>query len=257
MLQMMQDLKSTVLTSTSSYALLLAEEINRRGLRSRVHLRTGIFGSERWGEKMRRRIEEELGLEAFDIYGLTEVYGPGIGIDCPYHQGIHFWSDHLYFEIIDPQSGQPLPPGESGELVITTLTKEGAPLLRYRTRDLTRILPDPCPCGSPYPRIDRILGRSDDMLKIKGVNIFPGQIDAFLREIPGASSEYQVILTRTAGRDEMRLRVEGEPGVEAADLTLRVAQGLKRTLGLTAEVEALPPAGVKETSTQMWNVCHR
>ena len=167
-LQIDVDLKSTVLCSTSSYALLLAEEIKKRNLRDRIYLKIGIIVWERWVENIRDRIENELGVESFDIYGLTEIYGQGNGIDCKFHQGIHYWSDHLYFEIIDPLTGLNLPDGELGELVITTLSKEGAPLIRYRTRDLTRIIPGTCPCGSVYPRIDGILGRSDDMIKSQG-----------------------------------------------------------------------------------------
>ena len=154
-LEMLVDLKTTALASTSSYALLLAEEIEKRGLKDRIHLRTGVIGSERWSEKMRSRIENELGIETFDIYGLTEIYGPGIALDCSYHEGMHYWSDNLLFEIIDPITGEQLPDGTLGELVITTLTKEGAPLIRYRTRDLTRIIPGLCKCGCPFPRMDR------------------------------------------------------------------------------------------------------
>jgi phenylacetate-CoA ligase len=238
-IQMMLDLKSTILCSTSSYALLLAEEIQKRNLRDRIHLKTGIIGSERWGEKMRDRIEKELGIESFDIYGLTEIYGPGIGIDCKFHQGIHYWSDHLYFEIIDPVTGKNLPDGELGELVITTLTKEGAPLVRYRTRDLTRIIPGTCPCGSVYPRIDRILGRSDDMIKIKGVNIYPGQIEDVLKETKGASSEYQVRLTRVDARDNLLLRVEGEPGVESKKLAELIGMNFKKRVGILIDVEVV------------------
>ena len=238
-LQMMADLRSTVLCSTSSYALVLGEEVQKRNLREKIHLKIGIMGSERWGEKMRSRIEVELGVESFDIYGLTEVYGPGIGIDCKFHQGIHFWSDHLYFEIIDPITGEVLPEGSLGELVITTLTKEGAPLLRYRTRDLTKILPGTCPCGSIYPRIDRILGRSDDMIKIKGVNIYPGQIEDLLKETKGVSSEYQIKLTRIEARDHMLLRVESEPGTDPEELKERVGNNFKKKIGVSIEVEAV------------------
>ncbi len=238
-LQMMADLGATVLCSTSSYALLLTEEIAKRKLRERLKLRIGIMGSERWGDKMRARIESELGIESFDIYGLTEVYGPGIGIDCRFHQGIHYWSDYLYFEIIDPLTGVVLPEGELGELVITTLTKEGAPLLRYRTRDLTRIIPGTCPCGSVYPRIDRILGRSDDMIKIKGVNIYPGQIEDLLRAVPGASSEYQIRLTRVTARDYMLLRVESEAGVDPKALGESIGNEFKKKIGVQIEVEAV------------------
>jgi phenylacetate-CoA ligase len=238
-LQMMVDLQSTVLCSTSSYALLLAEEIQKRRLLDRIKLRVGIIGSERWGDKMRTRIETELGIESFDIYGLTEIYGPGIGIDCPYHQGMHYWSDALYFEIIDPATGAVLPEGEPGELVITTLTKEGAPLVRYRTRDLTRIIPGVCPCGSPYPRIGRILGRSDDMIKIKGVNIYPGQIEDLLKESPGASSEYQIRLTRREGRDHMLLIVEGEDGRDLTALPGVVGGKFKHKVGVSIEVQTV------------------
>lgn len=243
-LEMMVDLRTTVLIGTSSYGLLLAEEVARRGLRPQLHLRLGIFGSERWGEKMRRRIEELLGIESFDIYGLTEVYGPGIGIDCPYHQGIHYWADHLLFEIIHPETGEPLPPGEWGELVITTLTKEGMPLLRYRTRDLTRLLPGRCPCGSPYPRIDRISGRTDDMVKVRGVNMYPRQIEDLLRGIPEVSSEYQMIITREEGyRDEVLLRCEAQEGVlesSFARLAEEVRHQFKAHIGLTPVVEVVP-----------------
>ncbi len=238
-LQMMVDLQTTVLCSTSSYALLLAEAIEHRQLRERIQLKIGIMGSERWGEKMRARIERELGIASFDIYGLTEIYGPGIGIDCHCHQGIHYWSDYLHFEIIDPRTGEGLPDGELGELVITTLVKEGAPLIRYRTRDLTRIIPGVCSCGSPYPRIDRILGRSDDMIKVKGVNIYPGQIEDVLKAVAGASSEYQIRLTRVEARDQLLLRVEGEAGVAPLDLAERIGAEFKRKIGIQIETEVL------------------
>ncbi|MDD3247201.1 MAG: phenylacetate--CoA ligase [Methanosarcina sp.] len=209
-LELLTDLKTTALASTSSYALLLAEEIEKRGLKDQINLRVGVIGSERWSEKMRSRIETELGIETFDIYGLTEIYGPGIALDCSFHEGMHYWSDHLLFEIIDPITGEQLPEGTLGELVITTLTKEGAPLIRYRTRDLTRIIPGLCKCGCPFPRIDRILGRSDDRIKFKAVNIYPGQIEDIVHRVPGVSSEYQILLTRKDGRDSMIFRVEIE-----------------------------------------------
>ena len=239
-LQMMMDLKSTVLIGTSSYALLLAEEVEKRGIRDRIHLRKGIFGSERWSERMRQRIESELNIETYDIYGLTEIYGPGIGIDCHCHEGIHYWSDYLYFEIIDPVTGEVLPEGEQGELVITTLTKEGAPLLRYRTRDLTAIISGRCSCGSPYPRIQRIFGRSDDMIKIKGVNIYPGQIDDVLKKTPGVSSEYQILLTRMEGRDNMLLKVEAEAGADLAEVAKTLCANFKKFIGIVIDVEAYP-----------------
>lgn len=238
-LQMMVDLQATVLCSTSSYALLLAEEVQKRKLREKIRLKIGIMGSERWGDKMRERIEAELQIESFDIYGLTEIYGPGIGIDCRCHQGMHYWSDYLYFEIIHPVTGKVLPPGDLGELVVTTLTKEGAPLIRYRTRDLTRIIPGTCGCGSPYPRIDRILGRSDDMIKIKGVNIYPGQIEELLRETPGVSSEYQIRLTRSEARDRMVLIVEVEPNASGEAVAERLGHGFKQKIGIAIEVQTV------------------
>lgn len=209
-IKFMEDMKSTVLCATSSYALLLAEEIQKRNVKNKIHLRKGIIGSERWGEKMRNRIANELGVELYDIYGLTEVYGPGIAINCEHNTGMHYFDDFLYFEIIDPKTGEVLPDGELGELVITTLQKEGAPLIRYRTHDLTKIIPGTCPCGRSYPRIDVILGRTDDMVKVKGVNIFPGQIDDLLKELNGASSEYQVFIEHADGKDRMTVFVETE-----------------------------------------------
>jgi len=238
-IQMMQDLKTTVLASTSSYALLLAEEIMSKGLRDTIHLKKGIIGSERWGDKMRARIQQELGIELYDIYGLTEAYGPGISISCQYDQGMHYWDDYLYFEIIDSATGQVLPEGELGELVITTLVKEGSPLIRYRTHEITRLIPGPCPCGSPYPRHDRIVGRTDDMVKVKGVNIFPGQIDSLLSSLPGASSEYQVHIDHFNGKDRLRLRFEKEPEVDAKTLEDTVVRSFKNRIGITIAAEAV------------------
>ncbi|HII01568.1 TPA: phenylacetate--CoA ligase [Methanosarcinaceae archaeon] len=242
-LELMTDLKSTALASTSSYALLLAEEIEKRGIKDQIHLRVGIVGSERWSEKMRNRIESELGVETFDIYGLTEIYGPGIGLDCSQHDGMHYWSDHLLFEIIDPITGEQLPKGTLGELVITTLTKEGAPLIRYRTRDLTRIIPGTCKCGCPFPRIDRILGRSDDRIKFKAVNIYPGQVEDIIHnKVPGVSSEYQIFLTRKEGRDSMLFKVEiGD--ADDPDRKAKTEKALKKAfkdfIGVSVDVEAV------------------
>ncbi len=238
-IQMMLDLKTTVFVSTSSYALVLAEEVAKRGIGSQIHLKKGVIGSERWGEKMRSRIKNELGIEIYDIYGLTEIYGPGISIDCDCHQGIHYWDDYLYFEIIDPVTCEPVKDGEYGELVITTLKKEGAPLLRYRTRDLTRLIPGQCPCGSLYPRHDLIVGRTDDMVKVKGVNIYPGQIDELLRDTDGASSEYQVVIDHINGKDKMTLRVEKEPGTNEKDLNERIVDQFKKKIGIHIDAEVV------------------
>ena len=236
-LRMMMDLKTTVLTATSSYALLLAEEIARRGIIDQIHLTKGIIGSERWGEKMRRRIAAELGVQLYDIYGLTEVYGPGIGMSCEYECGMHYWDDYIYCEMIDPKTGKLVPDGQIGELVITTLRKEGAPLIRYRTHDLTRFLPGGCKCGSPYPRIDTLIGRTDDMTKVKGVNIFPSQIDELLRDIPGASSEYQVMIDHLNGKDLMTLFVEAEPGVDRQALGATIGMTFKMKIGISISVK--------------------
>ncbi|MGA9188530.1 MAG: phenylacetate--CoA ligase [Methanosarcina sp.] len=253
-LEMFTDLKSTALASTSSYALLLAEEIEKRGLKDRIRLRVGIIGSERWSEKMRSRIETELGIETFDIYGLTEIYGPGIALDCSFHEGMHYWSDYLLFEIIDPITGEQLPDGTLGELVITTLTKEGAPLIRYRTRDLTRIIPGLCKCGCPFPRIDRILGRSDDRIKFKAVNIYPGQIEDLIHRVPGVSSEYQILLTRKDGRDSMTFRAEiegAEDPIKKEKTEKALGKAFKDFIGVTVDVVGVKigelPRSMKKT----------
>ena len=238
-LQMMMDMKSTVLCATSSYALLLAEEIAKRGIRDKIHLTKGVIGSERWGEKMRKRIHEELGIELYDIYGLTEIYGPGIGINCKYDTGMHIFDDYLYTEIIDPETGKVLPDGEWGEIVITTLVKEGAPLIRYRTHDLSRIIPGNCPCGRTYPRIDVIAGRSDDMMKIKGVNVFPKQIEEILQTFPELSSEYQIRISHLEGKDTMRIYVETNGTVDFLDIARRIAERVKSRIGFTPLVKVV------------------
>ena len=238
-LQMMMDMKTTVLCSTSSYALLLAEEIEKRGLTDKICLKKGVIGSERWGEKMRQRISSELNIELYDIYGLTEIYGPGIGISCQHDCGMHYWDDYIYIEIIDPVTGKTLPDGELGEVVITTLVKEGAPLIRYRTHDLSRILPGECPCGSHFPRLDTIMGRTDDMMKIKGVNVFPSQIEEVLRQFPEISSEYQIRISHLDGKDTMRIYVETDGTVDFMDLSRRIAGLVKSRIGFTPLVKVV------------------
>ncbi len=238
-LQMMKDMGSTVLCSTSSYALLLTEEIEKRGIRDQIKLKKGIIGSERWSAKMRKRIGDGLGIELYDIYGLTEIYGPGIGINCKYNTGMHYWDDFLYIEVIDPQTLKPVPDGEMGEIVITTLVKEGAPLIRYRTHDLSRIIPGQCPCGSKHPRLDTIMGRTDDMMKIKGVNVFPSQIEEILQGFPEVSSEYQIRISHLDGKDTMRIYVETNGSVNFLDLADRLAAKVKSVIGFTPLVKVV------------------
>lgn len=238
-LQMMQDMESTVLCSTSSYALLLSEEIEKRGIKDKIHLKKGVIGSERWSDKMRKTISEGLGISLYDIYGLTEIYGPGIGISCDENNGMHCFDDYLYIEIIDPVTGENLPDGEWGEVVITTLVKEGAPLIRYRTHDLSRIIPGACPCGCPYPRLDTIMGRTDDMMKIKGVNVFPSQIEEVLQKFPEVSSEYQIRISHLEGKDTMRIYVETDGTVDFADLAKRIAEKVKSVIGFTPLVKVV------------------
>ena len=251
-LKMMMDMKSTVLCATSSYALLLAEEIKKRGIGDKIHLKKGVIGSERWGDKMRKRIANELGVKLYDIYGLTEIYGPGIGVSCDHECGMHLWDDYLYFEIVDPKTGEVLPDGEIGELVITTLCKEGAPLIRYRTHDLTRIITGDCPCGSKYPRIDTILGRTDDMVKVKGVNIFPSQIEELLSKVKGASSEYQFMIDHLCGKDICTLFVEANANVNKYELETEITEAFKYKIGITiitkpVEIGELPRSEKKST----------
>ena len=252
-LKMMEDMKTTVLTATSSYALLLSEEIRKRGIRDRLCLRKGVIGSERWGEKMREEIANDLGVEFYDIYGLTEIYGPGIGISCDYRNGIHMWDDYIYFEIIDPKTGRTVPDGEVGELVITTLRKEGAPLIRYRTHDLTRIIPGECPCGSRFPRIDIIVGRTDDMIKVRGCNMFPAQFDEVLASIDGATSEYQVMIDHLMGKDEITVYFETTvPESSRPDLERQLVERIKSKMGVTVIPKAVPesylPRSEKKTN---------
>ena len=241
-LQMMMDLKTTVLTATSSYALLLAEEINKRGLRDKIHLKKGVFGSERWSKKMREYIRNELGVELYDIYGLTEIYGPGIGITCEKEQGIHYWDDYVYIEIINPETGEPVPDGETGEIVITTLVKEGAPLLRFRTHDLSRIIPEKCSCGRSYPRLDTIGGRSDDMFKVRGVNMFPKQVEELLQDVDGVLSEYNITIAHDDdhNKDIMILTVEVDGRVDFEKTALHIRELFKSSIGMTPKVTAVP-----------------
>ena len=241
-LQMMIDLKSTVLTATSSYALLLAEEIDKRCLKDKIYLKKGVFGSERWSEKKREYIREKLGIELYDIYGLTEIYGPGIGISCDAQDGMHYWDDYVYIEIIDPKTGKTLPDGEEGEIVITTLVKEGAPLIRFRTHDISRIIPGECPCGRKHPRLDIIKGRSDDMFKVHGVNMFPSQVEELLALVDGVSSEYTINIAHDepANKDIMLVTVEAEGRVDFEQTGRHIKELFKSRIGVTPKITVVP-----------------
>lgn len=241
-LQMMIDLESTVLTATSSYALLLAEEIDKRGLKDKIHLKKGVFGSERWSEKKREYIKEKLGIELYDIYGLTEIYGPGIGISCDAQNGMHYWDDYVYIEIIDPKTGKTLPDGEEGEIVITTLVKEGASLIRFRTHDISRIIPGECPCGRKHPRLDIIKGRSDDMFKVHGVNMFPSQVEELLALVDGVPSEYTINIAHDepANKDIMLVTVEAEGRVDFEQTGRQIRYLFKSRIGVTPKITVVP-----------------
>ena len=240
--QFLVDLQSTAMCCTASMGLLMAEEITRRNLKNKIALKKMIFGSERSSDAMRARIKDFLGLEdMFDIPGMTELYGPGTGLDCPRHEGIHYWADYYILEILDPETLEPVSPGKIGEMVVTTLCKEAAPLIRYRTRDLTRLIEQPCSCGNILPMHDRIQGRSDDMIIFRGVNIYPGQIDEVLSPISDAGCEYQVHLIRKDdGKDYMTIRLECCDGLEPSqksELALRVQAEIKKKIMVSCVVD--------------------
>ena len=243
---LMIDMQSTVFCCTASMGLLLAEEVQSRGLRDKLNLKKIILGAERSSRAMLDTMRECLGVEdIYDITGLTEVYGPGTGLSCRENSGIHYWADYYLLEVLDPQTLEPVAPGEIGEMVFTTLCKEGAPLIRYRSRDLTRLMPGECPCGCFMPRHDRILGRSDDVVIFRGVNIYPGQIDEVLHKVSGIGSEYQVILDhRPDGRDYMLVRIERSRNGEALPdekVAKQIAAGIKHTMLVSCSVELLEP----------------
>lgn len=208
-IQIMQDFKTTALVCTPSYALIIADTMMEMGINpSSLSLRVGLFGAEPWSEAMRHEINEKLGIRATDNYGLSEVMGPGVAGECEECNGLHISEDHFLLEVIDPETLEPVAPGEVGELVVTTLTKEAFPMIRYRTRDLTRLIPEPCPCGRTFTRMQRIMGRTDDMLIIKGVNVFPIQIEKVLFEIEGTAPHYQIIIERENHNDKITVMVE-------------------------------------------------
>jgi phenylacetate-CoA ligase len=240
--QFLEDFQSSVLCCTASMGILMAEEVEKRRLREKIFLKKLIMGSERSSDAQRKKMKELLGVEhVFDIPGLTELYGPGTGLDCIYHEGIHYWADYYILEILNPETLQPVPPGEIGEMVITTLRKEAAPLVRYRTRDLTKLIPKRCSCGSILPMHDRLLGRSDDMFIIRAVNIYPGQIDHILSNTKGVGSEYQIYLDRKEdGKDYMTIKVERAEGSDPAEdiaLTNTIEETIKKQVLVSGKIE--------------------
>ncbi|MDR0988375.1 MAG: phenylacetate--CoA ligase [Prevotellaceae bacterium] len=252
---LMHDFGSTVLCCTPSYALYLADAIKDSGLpKGEFKLRVGAFGAEPWTEKMRHEIEEKLGIKAYDIYGLSEIAGPGVGYECEYQDGTHLNEDHYFPEIVDPQTLQPLPQGEMGELVFTHLTKEGMPLLRYRTKDLTALHYDRCACGRTLVRMDRILGRSDDMLIIRGVNVFPTQIESVILELSEFEPHYLLIVDRVHNTDTMELRVEVRQEYYSDEinkmlaLQKKLAARLQSVLGLSVDVRLVEPRSIERST---------
>jgi phenylacetate-CoA ligase len=250
--EMLVDLRSTVFCATASMALLMGEEVQRRKIKDHIALRKVIMGAERHSKSMDQRIKELLGVDdVFDIPGLTELYGPGTGLDCGKHEGIHYWADYYILEIIDPDTLEPVRPGEIGEMVITTLRKQAAPLVRYRTRDLTRLIPRSCSCGNPLPMHDRILGRSDDMFIVRAVNIYPGQIDHVLSQVPEIGSEFQVHLERRQdGREYMILKVERRRRFgsdQNKEIAQRIARDVRKHILVTPEVEVLVHGSLPRT----------
>ena len=245
-LQFMTDLGSTILCCTPSYAAYLAETIHERGLRDQIKLKAGIFGAEAWSQKMREDIENSLGLKAYDIYGLTEISGPGVSYECEDQTGMHINEDHFIAEIINPETGEVLPMGSKGELVFTCITKEAFPLLRYRTRDICVLSDAPCPCGRTHVKMSKPRGRSDDMLIVKGVNVFPSQIESVLLE-QGYPANYQIIVDRVNHSDTLEVMVEMTPEIfsdSLADITAMeksLVNALKAMLGIYAKVRLVAP----------------
>jgi len=251
-LMIMQDFGSTVLTCTPSYSLFLAEVAAEEGIDIQsLKLKVGILGAEPWSEKMRQEIEAKLNIKAVDIYGLSEILGPGVGIECIEAQnGLHIWEDHFIPEIIDPETEEVLPVGEKGELVITTITKAGIPLIRYRTRDITRLIKEPCICGRTHARIERLSGRSDDMLIIRGVNVFPSQIESVLFNIEGVEPHYQLIIEREGNLDTLEVQVEvneqsfSDEIKELQLLANKIRKEIKDLLGVTCKVRLVEPKSI-------------
>ena len=248
-LQFMEDLGSTILCCTPSYAANLGEAVTERGLKDKIKLKAGIFGAEPWTEEMRHQIEETLGIRAYDIYGLTEISGPGVSFECEEQAGMHIQEGHFIPEIIDPKTGEVLPEGEIGELVFTCITKKAFPLLRYRTRDLCRLTRKKCSCGRTHIRMTKPMGRSDDMMVVKGVNVWPSQIEAVLLK-QGYQANYQIIVDRIGSKDTIEVQVEMTPEM-AEDTSVAVpvrekklVSGLKSMLGIGVDVRVVEPKSI-------------
>lgn len=248
-IQFLIDMQSTVIACTPSYAAYLAEEVTKRGLKDQLHLKAGIFGAEAWSDEMRRDIEEKLGIQAFNIYGLTEMSGPGVAFECEAHCGSHIQEDNFIAEIIDPDTGEVLPDGCEGELVFTTISKKASPLIRYRTHDICTLNREKCACGRTHVRMGKILGRSDDMLIVKGVNVFPSQIEAVLIS-RGCSTNYEIIVTRENNSDVLDINVEMTPEMfsdklgSLAAMEKDIVSTLKSVLGIYAKVHLVAPTTI-------------
>lgn len=248
-LQFMTDLKSTILCCTPSYAAYLAESIHERGLRDKIKLKAGIFGAEAWSEKMRQKIQNQLGIKAYDIYGLTEISGPGVAFECSEQAGMHINEDHFIAEIIDPDTGEVLPDGTQGELVFTSITKEAFPLLRYRTRDICVLTREKCSCGRTLVKMCKPMGRSDDMLIVKGVNVFPSQIETVLIE-QGYQSNYQIIVDRVNNSDTLEVMVEmtqdnfSDNLGKITEMEKSLVAALKAMLGIYTKVRLVAPKSI-------------
>jgi phenylacetate-CoA ligase len=248
----MTDLESTIICCTPSYAAYLSESIQERGLRDQIKLKAGIFGAEAWSEEMRRSIEKGLGIRAYDIYGLTEISGPGVAFECEEQNGMHINEDHFIAEIINPETGEVLPEGEKGELVFTCITKEAFPLLRYRTRDICILNRTPCSCGRTHVKMCKPMGRSDDMLIIKGVNVFPSQIETVLLE-QGYPANYQIIVDRVNNSDTLEVQVEMTAEIfsdslsKIGEMEKALVNALKAMLGIYAKVKLVAPKTIERS----------
>jgi phenylacetate-CoA ligase len=263
-LMLIQDLGTTVITCTPSYALILAETAQEMGIDlPTTQLRVGILGAEPWTEKMRREIEAKVGISAIDNYGLTELVGPGVSCECQLKQGMHIWEDHFLAEIVDPASGQPLPYGKQGELVLTTLTKEALPVIRFRTHDLVTLYPEPCPCGRTFIRMSKICGRTDDMLIIRGVNVFPTQIESALLSVEGVAPHYQIIVDREHHVDRIEIQVEVSEAIFSDELRGleemedRVRAEINSVLGISARIKLVEPRSIARTEGKARRVIDR